>query len=404
MATETVIQQVGESPEIEAYRIGLLKSAKELADQGITLPESMVAEMSNLQNQAISGASDYYGAGVGGDGIAGYQPMLNAAGTNVTGAGTDLAASQALTGERVGDVLNTGIAGAIDPAIASAALGRDLGMSSAQQGIAGLEGLSAQYDPTSYQQYMDPYMESVIQQQYKDLQREGDMAKLGANAGSVGAGAFGGSRQGVQQAEMNRNVLDQKMRTGSQLRSAGYQMAQQQSQNAFEQAKARQAQQSQLTGQLGQMGADVGLRYGQMAGQLGLAGQELAGNLALNYGQQGIQGAQQRADIGTRQAALGELGQNMMTKGTETMYTLGGRQQAQQQAELEAQRSNKMAQLYEPYQRLGFLSDIYKGTPTTQQTVTSSSSANVSPFQQYLGLGIAGLSAGAGAAKAGLFG
>jgi len=402
MATETVIQQVGESPEIEAYRIGLLKSAKELADQGITLPESMVAEMSNLQNQAISGASDYYG--VGGDGIAGYQPMLNAAGTNVTGAGTDLAASQALTGERVGDVLNTGIAGAIDPAIASAALGRDLGMSSAQQGIAGLEGLSAQYDPTSYQQYMDPYMESVIQQQYKDLQREGDMAKLGANAGSVGAGAFGGSRQGVQQAEMNRNVLDQKMRTGSQLRSAGYQMAQQQSQNAFEQAKARQAQQSPLTGQLGQMGADVGLRYGQMAGQLGLAGQELAGNLALNYGQQGIQGAQQRADIGTRQAALGELGQNMMTKGTETMYTLGGRQQAQQQAELEAQRSNKMAQLYEPYQRLGFLSDIYKGTPTTQQTVTSSSSANVSPFQQYLGLGIAGLSAGAGAAKAGLFG
>ncbi len=175
-------------------------------------------------------------------------------------------------------------------------------------------------------------------------------------------------------------------------------------QNAFEQAKARQAQQSQLTGQLGQMGADVGLRYGQMAGQLGLAGQELAGNLALNYGQQGIAGAQQRADIGTRQAALGELGQNMMTKGTETMYTLGGRQQAQQQAELEAQRSNKMAQLYEPYQRLGFLSDIYKGTPTTQQTVTSSSSANVSPFQQYLGLGIAGLSAGAGAAKAGLFG
>jgi len=199
-------------------------------------------------------------------------------------------------------------------------------------------------------------------------------------------------------------VLDQKMRTGSQLRSAGYQMAQQQSQNAFEQAKARQAQQSQLTGQLGQMGADVGLRYGQMAGQLGLAGQELAGNLALNYGQQGIAGAQQRADIGTRQAALGELGQNMMTKGTETMYTLGGRQQAQQQAELEAQRSNKMAQLYEPYQRLGFLSDIYKGTPTTQQTVTQSASPNVSPFQQYLGLGIAGLSAGAGAAKAGLFG
>jgi len=110
------------------------------------------------------------------------------------------------------------------------------------------------------------------------------------------------------------------------------------------------------------------------------------------------------ADLGTRQAALGELGQNMLAKDAELMYTLGGRQQAQQQAELEAKRSNQMAQLYEPYQRLGFLSDIYKGTPTTQQTVTQSASPSVSPFQQYLGLGIAGLSAGAGAAKAGLFG
>ncbi len=36
MATETVIQQVGESPEIEAYRIGLLKSAKELENTDIT--------------------------------------------------------------------------------------------------------------------------------------------------------------------------------------------------------------------------------------------------------------------------------------------------------------------------------------------------------------------------------
>jgi len=402
MATETVIQQVGEAPEIEAYRIGLLKSAKELADQSVTLPQSKVAGFSGLQQGAFNRASDYYGAD--GQGIAGYQPMLNAAQANVTGAGTNLAASQALTGQRVGNVLNTGIAGAVDPAIASSMLGRNMGMTTAQQGITGLAGLSNQYDPSSFQQYMDPYMESVIQQQYQDIQRQGDIAQQGANAQAVGAGAFGGSRQGIQQAEMNRNILDQQARTGAQLRSAGYQNAQQQAQQAFEQARARQAQQSQLTGQLGQMGATTGLQYGQQTGQLGLAGQELMGNLGLNYGQQGIQGAQQQADIGTRQAALGELGQNMLTKDAELMYTLGGRQQAQQQAELEAQRSNQMAQTYEPYQRLGFLSDIYKGTPTTQQTVTQSASPNVSPFQQYLGLGIAGLSAGAGAAKAGLFG
>jgi len=264
--------------------------------------------------------------------------------------------------------------------------------------------LSQQYDPSSYQGYMDPYESAVVQQAMADIQRQGDIQKQGASAQAVGAGAFGGSRGAIQQAEINRNVLDQQARTAGQLRSQGYQSAQQQAQNAFEQARARQAQQSQITGQLGQMGSQAGLQYGQQIGQLGLAGQELAGNLGLNLGQQGIASAQQQADIGTRQASLGELGQNMLARDTELMYTLGGRQQAQDQAELEAQRSNQMAQLYEPYQRLGFLSDIYKGTPTTQQTVTQSASPNVSPFQQYLGLGIAGLSAGAGARQAGLFG
>ena len=400
MATDTVIQQVGETPEIEAYRIGLLKSAKELADQGVTLPKSQIAGFSGLQNAAFDTVGDYYGSGV-----AGYQPYLDQAGANLTGAGTDLASSQALTGQRVGNVLNTGIAGAVNPAIAQSLMSGNYGMGAAQQGISGLQGLSAQYDPsTSYQEYMNPYMNDVVQQQYLDIQRQGDIQRLGANAGSVGSGAFGGSRQGIQQAEIGRNILDQQARTGSQLRSAGYQQAQQQAMSAFEQARARQAQQSQLTGQLGQMGSQAGLQAAQQMGQLGLSGQELAGNLALNYGQQGLAGAQARADLGTRQAALGELDQNLLTKDAELMYTLGGRQQAQQQAELEAQRSNKMAQLYEPYQRLGFLSDIYSKTPTSQQTISQSTSPSVSPFQQYLGLGIAGLSAGAGAAKAGLFG
>ena len=400
MATDTVIQQVGETPEIEAYRIGLLKSAKELADQGVTLPKSQIAGFSGLQNAAFDTVGDYYGSGV-----AGYQPYLDQAGANLSGAGTDLASSQALTGQRVGNVLNTGIAGAVNPAIAQSLMSGNYGMGAAQQGISGLQGLSAQYDPsTSYQEYMDPYMNDVVQQQYLDIQRQGDIQRLGANAGSVGSGAFGGSRQGIQQAEIGRNILDQQARTGSQLRSAGYQQAQQQAMSAFEQARARQAQQSQLTGQLGQMGSQAGLQAAQQMGQLGLSGQELAGNLALNYGQQGLAGAQARADLGTRQAALGELDQNLLTKDAELMYTLGGRQQAQQQAELEAQRSNKMAQLYEPYQRLGFLSDIYSKTPTSQQTISQSTSPSVSPFQQYLGLGIAGLSAGAGAAKAGLFG
>ena len=86
------------------------------------------------------------------------------------------------------------------------------------------------------------------------------------------------------------------------------------------------------------------------------------------------------------------------------MFDLGKTQQAQQQAELEASRASRLQQLYEPYQRVGFLSDIYKGAPSTQQTITAASAPTASTAQQILGLGVAGLSAAAGASKAGLFG
>ena len=64
-----VIQR--ESPEIEAYKLGLLESAKALADKGVTLPTQQVAEMSGLQQAAIDQAT----AGIGG-----YQPFLEEAG------------------------------------------------------------------------------------------------------------------------------------------------------------------------------------------------------------------------------------------------------------------------------------------------------------------------------------
>jgi hypothetical protein len=79
-------------------------------------------------------------------------------------------------------------------------------------------------------------MNDVIQQQYQDIQRQGDIQKQGANAQAVGSGAFGGSRQGIQQAEINRNVLDQQARTGSQLRSGA--LGQQQAQKSLDITRA----------------------------------------------------------------------------------------------------------------------------------------------------------------------
>ena len=69
MAVETqqVIQR--EAPEVEAYKLGLLESAKKLADQRITVPKQVVAGMSGLQDTARAAASAASG------GIGGYQQL-----------------------------------------------------------------------------------------------------------------------------------------------------------------------------------------------------------------------------------------------------------------------------------------------------------------------------------------
>jgi len=119
--------------------------------------------------------------------------------------------------------------------------------------------------------------------------------------------------------------------------------------------------------------------------------------------QMGIMGLRE-AQLGQNLASLGQLGTAMGREEQGFLFDLGERERAQRQAGIDAVRQTQLQQLYEPYQRYGFLSDIFKGAPSSQQTLLQAASPAVSPFQQFAGLGIAGLSAAAGAQKAGLFG
>ena len=110
--------------------------------------------------------------------------------------------------------------------------------------------------------------------------------------------------------------------------------------------------------------------------------------------------------IAGQQAGLGQIGQSATGQDINTLLGLGGLTQqfgstdplgtfTPGQAQLDALRSNQVQNLYEPYQRLGFLSDIYQGAPTSQQTIQTSTapSSEGSPLAQIAGYGIAGLGA-----------
>ena len=242
----------------------------------------------------------------------------------------------------------------------------------AQASIPGTAGLFA---PSDLSAYLNPFQQEVIDTTMAELNRQGDLARIQLGAQGVGAGAFGGSRFGIQGAELDRNLQDARARALAQLNQQNYGQALQTAQTAYESQQQRQQQQSQLYGGIAQL-------YGGLAGQ-----------------QAGIGG--QQAGIGGQQLGLAQLAQTTGLKDIATMQQLGQQQQALQQSTLDAQRGNLQRQLYEPYSRVAFLSDIYKGAPSSTQTLGSQvapTPPQPSMFQQLGGLGT-GLLGTAAAAK-----
>jgi hypothetical protein len=189
-----------------------------------------------------------------------------------------------------------------------------------------------QYDPSeAYKPYMNPYQDEVI----GGIERQFDKAQNLQNLQAGQAGAFGGARQGVQAAEL----------TGQRAQTVGMAQAQNYGQ-------AQQQAQQQFTGQMG--------RYGQAAQQMaGLGGQQ-------------------------QQQQLGDIA---------SLMSAGSVQQQRQQQLKDAQYQQSLQQLYEPYQRLGFTSDIYQGMPSSAMAISMGTSPGSNPLAQAVGTGITGLAA-----------
>jgi hypothetical protein len=171
-------------------------------------------------------------------------------------------------------------------------------------------------------QFLNPYQSYVTD----EIARQGQMASNQLSASAIGAGAFGGAREGVQQAELQRATQA----------NIGQSMAQ-----GFNTALGA-AQQQQGIQQAG----------GQLLGALG-----------------GQQQAMQQADIAS-------------------LLQAGGVQRQLGQQALDAQRQTTLARQYEPYQRLEFLKGIMTNMPTSQSAVTATTAPGTNPLAQAAGTGI----------------
>ena len=195
----------------------------------------------------------------------------------------------------------------------------------------GLTGTGAGTGTGSIQSYMSPYQSDVIDTALTEFDRQAQAQKATQSAQALGIpGAFGGGREGVLQAQYQSDSDRNRAALQANLLQSGFQQAQ-------------AARQADLKNQLG---------------------------------------------ISQQQATLGGGMQNLAQQQISGLGRLGGVQQAQSQAVLDAQRQAAQTQAYEPYQRLGTygsgvasLISGYPGSTQIQQT------PNASPLQTALGVG-----------------
>jgi len=188
--------------------------------------------------------------------------------------------------------------------------------------MAGIGSVLGSMQGPNINQFLNPYQSYVTD----EITRQANIASNQLSANAVGAGAFGGAREGIQQAEIER----------ARQANIGQSMAQ-----GFQTAAGLAAQQQGIQ----QAG-------GQLLGALG-----------------GQQQAMQQADIAS-------------------LLQAGGVQRALGQQALDAQRQTDLSRAYEPYQRLEFLKGIMTNMPTSQSAVTATTAPGSNPLAQAAGTGI----------------
>ena len=197
MATDTqnIIQR--EAPEIEAYKIGLMEQAKDLAGKApsaeqIELLKKRQLGLSDLQKTGLSQLQSQIDAGAG---IGGYEQYL-----------TDADAT-------------------LDDAIAASGLS------------------TGAYDTSMTQDYMNPYQQAVTQSAIDQMNKQYGVQKTGRDAQAFQSGAFGGSRSGVLEALAQGELADVSSKRIFEDLARNYSQAQAASMGAFENQQRRQAAQ-----------------------------------------------------------------------------------------------------------------------------------------------------------------
>jgi hypothetical protein len=185
----------------------------------------------------------------------------------------------------------------------------------------------------SVQDYMSPYQQNVIDIQAREARRQADISRAAEQARLAQAGAYGGSRQAIMEAERQRNL-------GTQIGD----IQEKGLQSAYDRALAQRMQEAQLglqAQQFGEQARQFGTTTGLQAQQFGEQSRQFGAQQALSAAQLASQFGldAQKAQELSRQFGYG---QQMTANQLQAQFGLDA-QKANQLAQLQASTANQRA-------------------------------------------------------------
>ena len=240
-------------PELKGALLDVFGRGKQVARTPYTpYPYAGIAPMSPTELEGMQATADTARAGVGQDQVnqaintataeTGYQPQRVRAGRTGSYFPQRSVLSSNVNARQMG-MDRIGPLGALTP---DQVTSRDIAPQNVQAGNI----TAGQFSQTDLTPYQNQFQQGVIDTALGDIERARQMQQGRNAAAAVSAGAFGGSRQGLVEAETNRAALEQSANTAARLRQQGFESAAQRAESDI----GRTMQADQFNTQLGLQG------------------------------------------------------------------------------------------------------------------------------------------------------
>jgi len=227
------------------------------------------------------------------------------------------------------------------------------------------------FDSAAANQYMNPFVQNVLGQQNEQAARDYQIQNAGRNAKAVQAGAFGGSRQAVQQSLAENDLLNRQNLT----QATGLRDAYSDAQKMFEaDRQARMANEQARAAELSRV----------QSGQ---------SNENYNRDRLGLEGLQFQNESAQQLASLEAKARAGDVQAAQLLEAAGKQEMGMEQAGLDIGYQDFINQRDYNQNQVNNFSNILQGLPLSpvgQQSGTATA-AQASPFTQALGTGIAAI-------------